>query len=225
MALNLSIVIPVLQEQQRINGLTEQLRRQNEEVEIIVVDGDPDGSTIRTIGDRSVTALIAPPGRGSQLAAGISIAKGDCILMLHADTCLPDHGLQMVRDAIQDGADFGAFRLGIAAQGSAFRTIERLVDLRCKLFTLPYGDQALFITRHALNRCGGIPKIPLMEDVALVRSLCKSGARFILLSDRVQTSARRWQQDGIFRRTFRNWWLLLRYLAGVDPSRLAKEYC
>jgi hypothetical protein len=46
----------------------------------------------------------------------------------------------------------------------------------------------------------------------------------MLLPARVQTSARRWQQDSIIRCTLRNWWLLLRYLTGTDPTTLAKDY-
>jgi GT2 family glycosyltransferase len=98
------------------------------------------------------------------------------------------------------------------------------VDLRCRLFKLPYGDQAMFVTREALSAVGGIPGFPLMEDVALARSLAKAGKPFTLLPERVRTSPRRWQRDGIVRRTCKNWWLLLRYLTGVKPEKLAREY-
>ncbi|MDK9719509.1 MAG: hypothetical protein OEL57_16630, partial [Trichlorobacter sp.] len=102
--------------------------------------------------------------------------------------------------------------------------IERTVDLRCKLFTLPYGDQAIFVTNTALQKVGGVPTIPLMEDVELARKLCKAGYTFTLLPDRVSTSARRWQKDGIIRRTLHNWSLLLRYLRGSNPEKLEKLY-
>lgn len=225
MALSISVIIPVLHEKERINELIRRLQGlKKEPFEIIVVDGDSSGSTISDISDQSVVTMIAARGRGNQLAAGTARATGEIILMVHADTALPDNGLQIVSDAITDGADWGAFRLKIDAPGIGFRLIERLVDLRCKLFTLPYGDQAIFVTRAALDRCGGIPAIPLMEDVALVRNLYRSGARFRLLPQRVQTSARRWQKDGILKRTLGNWWLLLRYLSGTDPVQLTQEY-
>ena len=225
MALNISVIIPVLHEQERINELISRLRGMKEEpFEIIVVDGDPGGTTISNILDQSVVTMIAVQGRGNQLAAGAARATGEIILMVHADTILPDNGLPMVSDAVIDGTDWGAFRLGIDAPAISFRLIERLVDLRCKLFTLPYGDQAIFVTRAALDGGGGIPAIPLMEDVALVRNLFRSGKRFSLLPQRVQTSAQRWQKDGILKRTLGNWWLLLRYLSGTDPDQLTQEY-
>jgi rSAM/selenodomain-associated transferase 2 len=232
MALSISVIIPVLHEQERINKLIAHLKGQGTRgkgqetltCEIIVADGCPVGSTIESITAPSVICIKAPKGRGNQLAAGSAVATGDIILMLHADTLLPDNALQSSAVAVADGADWGAFRLGIDVRGLGYRIIERAVDLRCTLFSLPYGDQAIFVTRNALLQVGGISPIPLMEDVEMVRRLNRAGLRFTLLPDRVQTSPRRWQQDGIIRRTLQNWWLLLRYLAGAAPADLAKQY-
>jgi rSAM/selenodomain-associated transferase 2 len=222
--LQLSVIIPVLHEQERINGLIANLRFLDQTVEIIVADGDPDGSTIRCIDDEKVISLTSSKGRGNQLAAAAAVATGDVIVMLHADTLLPDNAFQSIRAAIVQGADWGAFRLGIDAPSLSYRIIERTVELRCKLFTLPYGDQAVFVTNAALQKTGGIPPIPLMEDVALARKLRKAGYAFTLLPDRVSTSARRWQRHGIVGATLSNWWFLCRYLLGIDPAKLAKQY-
>ena len=165
MAVTISVVIPVLHEQERINGLLEQLQEQGARgkdqekhaLEIIVVDGDDQGSTLRALADPHVIGITAPKGRGVQLAAGVSHATGAIILLLHADTRLPAHGVALVADAVAGGADWGAFRLGINAPGWGYRVIEWSVDLRCKLFTLPYGDQAIFTTQSALQNVGGIP--------------------------------------------------------------------
>ena len=244
--MTISVIIPVLHEQERINEVVAQLMGSGAKIqgpgsrgqgpvklkscastldpEIIIVDGDPTGSTFSTITDNSIIRLIAPAGRGSQLAAGAAVATGEILLLLHADTQLPETAFSSIRQAVANGADWGAFRLGIDASPLPYRIIELAVDLRCRLFKLPYGDQAMFVTRAALSAVGGIPHIPLMEDVALARMLAKTGQPFTLLPERVCTSARRWQQDGIVRRTCKNWWLLLRYLTGVKPEKLAKDY-
>ena len=230
--MSISIIIPVLHEQERINGLIEHLKGQGAWVkgqekhglEIIVVDGDPQGSTTATIIDREVIGITATKGRGNQLAAGVEVATGSSILMLHADTLLPDNGLQAVTGAVANGTGWGAFRLGIDSPELAYRMIERFVDLRCKLFALPYGDQAIFVTRTALESIGGIPPLPLMEDVELARRLRTAGTHFTLLPQRVRTSARRWKNDGILRRTLKNWLLLLRYTAGADSKKLSRNY-
>lgn len=219
-----SVIIPVLGEQLGINGVIDHLRQVAPDCEIIVVDGDPAGSTLAVINETRVIRLAAPQGRGSQLSAGADRATGQILLMLHADTRLPENALSSIRSAVAGGADWGAFRLGIAHQGVAFRVIERSVDLRCKLFILPYGDQSIFATMVALDKAGGIPVIPLMEDVELALRLKRAGQRFRLLADRVSTSARRWRKDGILRRSMCNWWLLLRYLAGADARDLERKY-
>lgn len=222
--LTFSVIIPVLNEQERINGLISHLRSLEPGLEVIVVDGDPSGSTLSAVRDTMAVLHTAPRGRGIQLAAGAALASGDILLMLHADTLLPDAAFRSIRDALARSAAWGAFRLGINAGSLAYRVIERAVDLRCTLFSLPYGDQALFVTRVALQEVGGIPPLPLMEDVELSRRLHKTGFRFVLLPERVITSPRRWQRDGIVRRTLGNWWLLLRYLTGSDPAGLARGY-
>ncbi|NJD38333.1 MAG: glycosyltransferase [Geobacter sp.] len=232
---SVSVIIPVLHEQERISGLIEHLKGQGSQgsrgqgsekhgFEIIVVDGDPQDSTIASITDNEVIGITAIKGRGNQLAAGAEVATGSIILMLHADTLLPDGGLQAVTGAVANGTGWGAFRLGIDSPELAYRMIEWFVDLRCKLFALPYGDQAIFVTRTSLESIGGIPLLPLMEDVELARRLRKAGKCFTLLPQRVQTSPRRWQKDGILRRTLKNWLLLLRYLAGADPDKLSRNY-
>ncbi|SKA23962.1 transferase 2, rSAM/selenodomain-associated [Trichlorobacter thiogenes] len=222
--MEISVVIPVLNEQQQINTLISHLWSMNAAIEIIVVDGDPDGSTITVITDPAVICLTARQGRGNQLATGCQSATSEIILMLHADTLLPADAFDSIQTSIAQGAAWGAFRLGIDAPSLSYRIIERAVDLRCKLFTLPYGDQAIFATNIALQKIGGVPTIPLMEDVELARKLRKAGYTFTLLPDRVSTSARRWQKDGIIRRTLHNWSLLLRYLRGSSPEKLEKLY-
>ena len=47
--------------------------------------------------------------------------------------------------------------------------VVHLVHLRCKYFTLPYGDQALFLRREVFRCLGGFPAVPLLEDYDLVR--------------------------------------------------------
>ena len=222
--MKISVIIPVLHEQQQINTLISHLWSMNSDIEIIVADGDPDGSTIAVISDPAVICLTATQGRGNQLARGCQSATGEIILMLHADTLLPADAFGSIQTSIAQGAAWGAFRLGIDASSLSYRIIERAVDLRCKLFTLPYGDQAIFVTNAALQKIGGIPAIPLMEDVELARKLHKAGYAFTLLPDRVSTSARRWQRHGIFGNTLRNYLFLFRHLIGTDPAKLAKQY-
>ena len=67
------------------------------------------------------------------------------------------------------------------------------------------------------------PEIPLMEDVALCKRLKRVGAP-LCLSERVITSGRRWEQNGVINTVILMWRLRLAYAFGADPSELARQY-
>ena len=48
-------------------------------------------------------------------------------------------------------------------------------------------------------RIGGYRDIPLMEDVDLMRRLRAGGDRIFIIHEKVKTSARRWEQEGVLR--------------------------
>ena len=70
---------------------------------------------------------------------------------------------------------------------------------------------------------GGYREMPLMEDVDFARRLA-AGASVIELPLELATSARRWERDGWFRRSLGNVVLVVLYLLGVSPARLARWY-
>jgi hypothetical protein len=86
-----------------------------------------------------------------------------------------------------------------------------------------YGDQGLFASRAAFERAGGFAEEPLFEEVPLVRALKRAGG-FRVLDEPIVVSARRWQQDGFWRRTLENRLLALGHAAGLSPRRLARWY-
>lgn len=78
--------------------------------------------------------------------------------------------------------------------------------------------------RDLFNAMGGFPAIPLMEDVALMRTIVRAGGRVVILPLRATTSARRWRAEGILKTTARNLALITLYSLGVAPARLARLY-
>ena len=99
--------------------------------------------------------------------------------------------------------------------------VERMVALRCALFDLPYGDQALFMTREAFDRAGRFAALPVMEDFDLVRRLKRSG-RVRLAPPAAVTSARRWQDEGVLRTTLKHQLCIVGYWLGVEPAGLER---
>lgn len=222
-----SVIVPVLCEQQHINSVIEHLKKLpgSELAEIIVVDGDPRGRTIKAITDKGVTAFTCEKGRGRQMNAGAAAANGETLIFLHADTRLPAEALEKVAQVLQDGRYVaGAFDLGIDSDRLVLRYIAARARLRSRLNRIPYGDQAIFMRKAYFDAIGRFREIPIMEDVDLMRRIKKRGDKIFILRDRVRTSPRRWEAEGAIYATVRNQFLVAMYYLGVSPTRLARFY-
>ncbi len=223
----ISIVIPVLNESQGINSLIEHIYDQtfHEGYEVIVVDGDPDGTTINVIQNKAVKTMVSAKGRARQMNAGAAIAGGEILLFLHADTLLPDDGLQKISSAMEDERHIaGAFDLGMDTSSLALRFIIYIANHRSRLSRIPYGDQGIFIRRDYFNRIGCYKDMPLMEDVELMRRIKRRGDKIHIIPDRVSTSPRKWGEEGVARCSARNIIIATLYYMGVPPEKLVKYY-
>lgn len=222
-----SIILPVLNETALINPMMDHLEslEGSENCEFIVVDGTPDGGTIKAVTRQGVQCVKSPQGRASQMNTGAAMAMGEILIFLHADTRLPRQALELINQAMTRQALIGgAFDLHIDTERLILKIIARIASLRSRLTRIPYGDQAIFIRRDYFHQMGGYPEIPLMEDVALMRRIKRAGGRIGFIPEPVITSARRWEQEGILYTTLRNWLLLSAYTLGMAPDKLAKYY-
>jgi len=223
----LSCIIPVLYEAEGINVCLERLFRHvtPDACEVIVVDGDAAGSTIRQIAHPDVVTLCAPRGRGAQMNAGARQARGECLIFLHADTALPVNALERIQEVLANPVYVaGAFTLRFDSPRPAFRLIELTASWRYRFTRLPYGDQAMFMSHAYFRQIGGFAEIPLMEDLDLMRRIKRRGDRICILPDAVTTSARRWEQEGVLYCVLRTWILAVLFCAGVSPQTLARYY-
>ena len=217
-----SVVVPVLDDARAVARLLTSCTP-HPQVQVLVVDGGYDSALDDLAGERpDVQVLRSPPGRGRQMNAGAAAASGTWLLFLHADSTLPPGWLN---ELSRLGANVvgGWFRFALDDSAWQARWLERAVAWRVRWFRLPYGDQGIFVRRATFEALGGYPDIPLMEDVAFVRRLVRSGAVCEVPLPLV-TSARRWRADGWLRRSARNLCLLSLYFAGVSPSHLANWY-
>jgi rSAM/selenodomain-associated transferase 2 len=222
-----SIIVPAFHEGENINDLIECLNRLDSDrnSEIIVVDGAQEKDTLGAISRNHVIKISSERGRAKQMNAGASIARGQILIFLHADTELPAQALKKIH-ALMERSRYvgGAFDLGIKSNKLIFRAIAKLSSWRSRLNRIPFGDQAIFIRREYFDKIGGYKEIPLMEDVELMRRIKKSGDKIWIFDDRVITSPRRWEKEGVIYCTFRNWTLQTLYFLGISPHRLATFY-
>lgn len=221
----LSIIVPVLNEEAGIVAALERLadyRRQGQEV--IVVDGGSNDGTVELARPLADAVISAPRGRASQMNAGAERASGRILLFLHADSRLPFSADCLVVEGLRKSTlQWGRFDVSIAGKNPMLRVIATTMNLRSRITGIATGDQAIFVTNAAFADCGGYPDIPLMEDIALSRRLKRVG-RPLCLGDRVVTSGRRWERQGVMRTILLMWRLRLAFWLGADPESLARRY-
>ncbi len=220
----ISIIIPVLNEAAIIEKILWQLKN-NPQVEIIVVDGGSSDRTVDLARQMAVTVItVANLGRSAQMNAGALIAQGEYLLFLHVDTQLPANYSELViKTLARPQVIAGAFELGIDSAAKSLRLVELFVKMRSHLCSLPYGDQAIFLSKKVFTEIGGFPNLPIMEDFELVQRLKRLG-KIAIAPARAITSPRRWQKLGVWRTTLINQLVIIGYYLGISPVKLKNFY-
>ena len=221
-----TVVIPTLNEQAALPGCLESVG-EGPRIEIVVSDGGSVDETVAVAQSQpGVIVVEGPPGRGQQMRRGASVATGKILLFLHADCRLPTGWMEAVVGALREPTTtLVCFRLETVPSGAAGmvrRAWFRLLDLRSYGPGLPYGDQAFALRREVYDGVGGVPAIPLMEDVALARA-CRRRGRIRCLPLVVRTSGRRFERRPLRSRLMTLSFPLL-FQLGVAPHRLARWY-
>jgi len=198
--------------------------RQAGECQIIVVDGGSNDGTPEIARPDADIVLSSQRGRARQMNAGAQVASGKVLLFLHADTLLPQGFPALLNRVLADPQVVGGrFDVRLDAPGWPFRLIETLMNVRSRLTRIATGDQAIFVQREIFLAVGGYPEVALMEDLELSKKLKRVG-KIACLRERVVTSARRWQRDGVWRTIVLMWTLRLGHFLGVPPEQLKAFY-
>lgn len=221
--MRVSIILPVLDEADRVELALQRLARDFPTCELVVVDG---GSTDWT------AALVRPParlarssaGRARQLNAGAAHSTGDVLWFQHVDTRPDPAALDQLRAALaRPGTVGGGLALRFDRTTLALGYVAAMSNARARLLGWIFGDQAMFVRRSVFDALGGFPEIALMEDLEFSRRLSAAG-RTVVLPATCTASARRFEQHGTLRLLGLTLWLKALYFAGTDPAELALRY-
>eukprot|EP00929_Paragymnodinium_shiwhaense_P067231 TRINITY_DN33852_c0_g1_i1.p1 TRINITY_DN33852_c0_g1~~TRINITY_DN33852_c0_g1_i1.p1 ORF type:complete len:348 (-),score=47.54 TRINITY_DN33852_c0_g1_i1:62-1048(-) len=230
-----------------------------ERLELVVADSGCTDDTLAVVERLSkelpakvVVAASQGGGRGGAINAGLEASdaadaaarssghtapRGALILFLHADTYLPNKFDFALRTAFQRGVLMTAFRFQtdracvpageLVPAGMAF--MEWTVNLRSYFFQLPFGDQALAVTRQTLAAMGGFPEYPILEEYELVQRLRRASAegagRIVTLKEPALCSPRRWLQRPIWRVNWVNQMVMIWYNHfSATPGDVFKYY-
>ena len=209
----LSVIVPVLNEAERIEKLLRGVARQeNVTIEVILCDGGSTDETLQiaaqvgTLSPCVLLILAGKQGRARQMNAGAAAARGDWLLFLHADSEFPDpaalrkgisalveaevsdgHGRTAGRFALRFDTAEGGDRLGY----SFCEEKARLNRSSCIL-----GDQGFLLSRDFFAVVGPFDEsLPVAEDVDFAERVRVCG-NFLLFSPEIFTSPRRFETEG-----------------------------
>ena len=132
-----------------------------------------------------------------------------------------DHSLRQMAES-ENTYRAAYFQFALDDPAPAARRLERIVDWRCRIAGLPYGDQGLLISRTFYDHLGGFRRMPLMEDVDMARRIGKS--RLMPLAAQAVTSAERYRRHGYLLRPALNLVCLGMYLLGLPLSMIQGIY-
>ena len=218
----ISAVIPAWNEAAQIAGAVACARAIADEV-IVADASSPDGTA--AIAERAgAGVVVAPRGRGSQLAAGAAATRGDVLLFVHADAQLPAAARGAIERALADPSVAGGnFRLRFEPADRWARLFAYVNHERRRRLRIYYGDSGIFVRRSVYEALGGFRAIPIMEDYDFVRRLERT-ARTVYIDDvEIVASARRFADRPL--RTLAVWTAIQTLAsAGVAPERLARLY-
>ena len=224
----LSVVIPTLEEANRLPLLLADLQRWEGELEIVICDGGSRDQTRQVAHLGGATVLDSPTtGRGPQLSWGVAHSCHSWVLVLHADSRLPGswhHRVEQILKTPQARFSAWSFEFKVNTEARPMLwLLERMVNLRSRWLQRPYGDQGLLIHRQLYERIGGYRPLALMEDLDLVERLSKV-APLRSLNCALLTSGERWQKRSVLVQAWRNARLRWLWRQGRSTEQLLRIY-
>lgn len=227
--IKVSIIIPVFNEFSRAEKLLQSLQFfRDPNVEIIIVDGGSDDGTASYCRDLEGLlvdkVLTSQTGRSWQMNAGAAVAQGEWLFFLHLDSQLPGDWLSaFLSNDISSDTLWGFFTLALSNPSIVYRCIASSINIRSRLSGAATGDQCLFVRREIFEAIGAYAEIPLMEDVELCDRL-KALGKGRQMPQKLVTSSRRWETNGVINTIVFMWRLRIAYRMGVCPWTLAQRY-
>tara|TARA_B110000014_G_C20099530_1_gene576897 strand:+ start:1184 stop:1849 length:666 start_codon:yes stop_codon:yes gene_type:complete len=220
----ISIIIPAKNEKKTIYDTLSNLQilRKKKVCEIILVDGRSDDETINISKPYVDKILSISPNRSRQQNLGASIAEGEMLLFLHADTHISSKVLLKFYENHKN-YKWGFFSIKLNHDSIKYRILEFLINLRSRIFKYGTGDQCLFINKKLFTKINGFPVLELMEDISIC-SILKKEFNPSIIKSVVKTSARRWESHGFLITVIKMRLLRLLYIMGFNTSLLRKLY-
>ncbi|MDQ3682832.1 MAG: TIGR04283 family arsenosugar biosynthesis glycosyltransferase [Bacteroidota bacterium] len=223
--MNISIIIPTYNEERNIEALILFLQKYaNDKVaEIIVCDGGSEDRTLEVAGNTGVETVICPlKGRASQMNFGASLASGDILYFIHADTFPPKSFVNDIFEALEGGYDLGRYKTKFISDMPILRINEWFTQF--DLFICMGGDQTLFVRKALFEQLGGFKEeMELMEEYEFCHRARLHG-KYKIMNGTALVSARKYEKNSWFQVQKANFKIVQLYKKGASQKTLIEAY-
>ena len=223
--MKLSIIIPVFNEAEHIGKLIVYLTRfgRDSVQEIIVIDGgSTDDTPLRAKEAGASSVVFRQKGRAAQMNFGASLAKGDLLYFIHADTLPPQTYITDIADTVKAGYDMGRYLSNYASKSWLLK-LNGLLS-RLDTFEGMGGDQTLFITKKLFQQAGGFNgSMTIMEEFEFCARARKMG-KYKIINKPVLISARKYDTNGWFTVQKANYKIIRMYKNGASQESMVLKY-
>lgn len=223
--MKISVIIPTFNEADNIACLIETLKKFGDTNlhEIIIVDSPNSTDNTNVIAQNLSTISIKSPqkGRAAQMNFGASIATGDILYFVHADTKVNPDYCSDIAKAISTGHDFGCYRY-------QFDVDDWLLKVNAFFTRLPFiwcrgGDQTLFIRKEDFMKVGKFrEEYQIMEDYEFIIR-AKKVLKFKIIPKNVIVSARKYKTNSYLRVQKANFIVMRMFLSGKASQQEMTE--
>jgi len=191
---HVSIIIPVWKQETKLQTLLNDLKEC--EAEIILSE---EGS------------------RAKSLNVGAEKATRSILWFVHADSRVTAENIQTLNTSLQQFPDaLHYFKLAFAEgglKGGLSNINAQGANIRSSLISLPYGDQALCLSKKQFDLIGGYPEnTPYGEDLLFVRLAKKRLIPIVEVSSYLVSSARKYQTQGWVKTSLMHWYIMFKLL-------------
>ena len=220
----ISIIVPILNEASVLPIFIEKILVHSfYENQLIFVDGGSKDDSCKIIeANPNCSLLHSKKGRAIQMNTGAKAAHFNLLYFIHVDSIPPKNFDFHILEKNSEGEKAGCFQLQfdsnhIALRLTAFAT--RFNSSICR-----GGDQSLFIEKELFNQLNGYNENYFVcEDGELIDRIYKQTS-FCVLPQKLITSARRFNENGVWRLHFLHGIIHLMRSMGCSPKQLSQFY-